>query len=222
MSSGVMTRAGFGIFAAGLEIHADDVALLLFLGIGDARLEHETVHLRLGERIGTLLLEGVLRSQHEERLRQRIGLVADGHLPLLHGLQQGALHLGGRTVDLVGQDEVGENGALLHVELLLLLRVDERTDDVGRQQVRRELYAAETGIDRLGEGRDGQRLGQTGHALQQDVAVGKQSDEQRVDQVFLADDHLAHLAGKGIDEETLAFDALVQFVDVYYFVHCGM
>ena len=39
--------------------------------IADHDLEHEPVDLRLGQRIGALLLDRVLRGQHEERLRQR-------------------------------------------------------------------------------------------------------------------------------------------------------
>src|SRR5262249_22834779 len=76
--------------------------------IADLHLEHEPVDLSLGQRVGALLLDRVLRRQHEERRRQRKRLVADGDLLLLHALEQGALHLGGRAVDLVGEDQVGE------------------------------------------------------------------------------------------------------------------
>ena len=39
----------------------------------------------------------------------------------------------------------------------------------------------------------GQRFGQTGHAFQQDVAVGEQAEQEPVDQIFLADDNVANL-----------------------------
>ena len=80
--------------------------------VADHQLEHEAVDLRLGQRVGAFLLDGVLRGQHEERFGQRIGLVADRDLPFLHGFEQRALHLGGRAVDFVGEDEVGEDRAL--------------------------------------------------------------------------------------------------------------
>ena len=62
-----------------------------------------------------------------------VSLVADGHLALLHGFQQGALHLGRGTVDFICQDEIGEDGAFPDLELLFLLAVDQRADKVGRQ-----------------------------------------------------------------------------------------
>jgi hypothetical protein len=95
-----------------------------------------------------------------------IGVGADGDLPLLHGLQQRALHLGWRTVDLVGEDEVAEQRSFLHRELLAALAVDHGSDQVGREQVRRELDAAEAHVHGLGKGFDGDRLRQAGHAFQ--------------------------------------------------------
>ena len=205
--------------AALQQVHADDIALLLLLGIGYPRLEHETVHLRLGQRIGALLFERVLGGQHEERLRQRPGLVADSHLPLLHGLEQGTLYLGGRTVNLVGKHEIGENGTALDIKLLPLLGVYQRPDDVGRQQVGRELNAAETRVHRFGERRYGKRLGKSRYPLQQDVPVGKEAYQQGVDEVPLSHDDFPYLPAQRIHEQAFALDALVQFIDVYYFVH---
>ena len=190
-----------------------------FLG-GDLGLEHETVDLRLGQRVGSLLLQGVLRGQHEERLRQGVGVVADGHLTLLHGLQQRRLHFGRGAVDLVRQYEVGEDRTLAYDEILVLLRVDQRADQVGGQQVGGELYARETGVDGLGERGDGQRLGQSRDAFQKDVSVGQQADQQGVHQVALAHDDLSHFVAERIDENGFAFDALVEFFDVDDFAHC--
>ena len=107
-------------------------------------LEHEAVDLRLGQRIRALLLDRVLRGEDDERLGQRVGLVADRDLPLLHRLEQRALHLGGGAVDLVGEHEVGEHRAPCGDELAGALLVDQRAGEVGRQQVRRELDAART------------------------------------------------------------------------------
>ena len=201
------------------EVHAHDVALLLLVGIGDPGLEHETVHLCLGQRVGPLLLEGVLRGQHEEGLRQRVGLLADGYLALLHRFEQCRLHLGRRTVDLVGEDEVGEDWALADEEVLALLRIDQRTDQVGRQQVGGKLDTRELGVHGLGQRGDGQCLGQSRDALEEDVPVRKQADQQRIDQMALADDDLAHFRAQRIDEDRFAFDALVEFLDVDDFAH---
>jgi hypothetical protein len=80
-----------------------------------------------------------------------VGLVADGDLPLLHRLEQGALDLGGRAVDLVGEDEVGEDGPALDVEGPLRGVVDLGADDVGGQHVRGELDPGESCVQRLRE-----------------------------------------------------------------------
>ena len=87
----------------------DDAALVGQAGVVDLQLEEEAVELRLGQRVGALLLDGVLRGQHDERLVQPVALAGDGHRLLLHGLQQRGLRLGRRAVDLVGQQHVGED-----------------------------------------------------------------------------------------------------------------
>ena len=95
---------------------------------------------------------------------------------LLHGFQQSALHLGGGTVDFVGQDEVGEDGAFVYLEAFVLLGIDEGAHYVGRQEVRGELDAVELGVHRLRQGVDSQGLGQARNAFQEDVAAGQQAD----------------------------------------------
>ena len=136
---------------------------------------------------------GVLGRQHEEGRGQRVGSIADGHLPLLHGLEQGGLHLRRRPVDLVGEDDVGEDGALARREGLVALVVDESTGDVRRQQIGRELDAAVARVERLGEGPNAERLGQAGHTLEQQMALRQQPHEQPIEQLLLAHDDLADL-----------------------------
>ena len=94
-----------------------DPPLLLGLGIGDEDLEQEPVELGLGQGIGPLLLDRVLRGQHEERVGQGMAAAAGGDLPLLHRLEQGGLGLGRGAVDLVGQDQVGEDRPLDEAQL---------------------------------------------------------------------------------------------------------
>ena len=89
-----------------------DLELLVEARVLHEDLEHEAVLLGLGQRIGPFLLDRVLRGQHEERVGQLVPHAAHGHLPLLHGLQQGGLGLGRRAVDLVGQDHVARTAAL--------------------------------------------------------------------------------------------------------------
>jgi len=93
-------------------------------------------------------------------------------------LEQRALHLGGSAVYLIGQHEIGKHGAFLHLEVLVFLRVDHGAHHIGGKQVGGELYAAVLGIDKLGQGLDGQGLGQSGHAFQKDVPVAEQSYQE--------------------------------------------
>ena len=119
----------------------------------------------------------------------------------------------------VGIHEVGEDGAFADDEILVFLRIDERTDEVGGQQVGGELDAGESGVDSLGQRGDGQGFGQSGDSFEEDVPVGEQADQQRVDQMALSHDDLAHFGAERIDEDRFAFDALVEFLDVDDFAH---
>ena len=95
---------------------------------------------------------------------------------LLHRLEQRALRLGRRAVDLVGEDDVGEDGPLAELEdLAAALRVvdDRRAEDVGRHEVGRELDARERERQRLGERPHEHRLAEPGHALEQRVAAAR-------------------------------------------------
>ena len=65
------------------------------------------------------------------------------HLVFLHGLQQRRLGLGRGAVDLIGQDDVGEDRALAQHEVVLLAVEDVAAGDVAGQQVGRELDALE-------------------------------------------------------------------------------
>ena len=192
-----------------------DRQLFLLVRVAHDHLEHEAVHLGLGQRVGPLLLDRVLGGHHQEGLVERIGGVADGHLPLLHRLQQRALHLRRGAVDLVGQDQVREDRTLLGGELARLLVVDQGPDDVRGQQVRRELDALKLGADHVGESLDGQGLGQAGHALQQDVAVGQQRNQQPLQHPALAHDHLAGLAKDGVNKFRLLLHLLVDGLHVH-------
>ena len=83
---------------------------------------------------------------------QRERLALDGHLPLLHRLEQRGLRLRGRAVDLVGQQQPGEQRSLAEAELVGALVVEERAGQVAREQVGGELGAREVQPERLREG----------------------------------------------------------------------
>ena len=114
------------------RLPAEDLQLLVRLRIAHDDFEHEAIDLRLGKGIRPLLLDRVLRGHHQERLRERVGGLPDRHLPLLHRLQQGTLHLGRGAVDLVGENDVGKDRPLLDGERAVLRAIDLRPDQVRR------------------------------------------------------------------------------------------
>ena len=94
------------------------------------------------------MLDGVLRGEHEKGVWQFVALAGGGHGALLHGLEEGRLCLGRRSVDFVSEDDVGEQGSLVELEPALLVE-NLGTDDVARHQVRRELDAVEAEAEGL-------------------------------------------------------------------------
>ena len=92
------------------------------------------------------------------------------------------------------------------LEVALARVVDQRADEVGRQQVGRELHALE--VDRQVRARvfTARVLARPGHALDQDVAAGQEADQQPLDQVVLADDDPPDLGLDLLQGERFALD----------------
>ena len=181
----------------GRDAHpVDDFAFFLHCRVIDEDLEQEAVALRFGERVDALVLDGVLRRHHQERIGHVVPLATDRDVAFCHHLEERGLHLGRGTVDLVGQHEVGDDGSEFGVELLASLTVDARADQVGGHQVRGELDAGERTADDLRESLDGQRLGDTGYAFEEDVPLGEKSDENALDKPVLPDDDSLDLVNR--------------------------
>ena len=114
-------------------------------------VDQEAIHLRLGQRIGALLLDRILRGQDQEQIRQLVRFARDRDLAFLHRLQQRRLDLGRCPIDLVGQDQIAEQRTGLELERSVLFAIDLRAGHVGGQQVGRELHAAKFALDQLGQ-----------------------------------------------------------------------
>ena len=185
---GELTQRGRGV---------DDLHLLVFGEVIDDDVEHEAVELGLRQRIGTFQLDRVLGREDEERLLQLVGPALDRHAVLLHRFEQRRLGLRRGPVDLVGEDDLGEDrpGHEDHLPLagVLVLLDDVGAGDVARHQVGRELDAAELQVQDLGDGLDDQGLGQTRHAGQDAVAAHEEGHQHLVQHLSLADDLLGEL-----------------------------
>src|SRR5262249_34121110 len=100
---------------------------------------------------------------------------------------QGALSARRRAVDLVGEDDVGDDRARPELELALLLVVEVDAGDVGGHHVRRELDALEAAPNRPRDRLRQRGLAYARHVLEEDVPVGKEGYKDQVDSVVLAD-----------------------------------
>jgi hypothetical protein len=125
-------------------------------------------------------------------------------LLLLHHLEQRALDLGRGPVDLVGEQQVREDGSERGRELTGLLVVDPRADEVGRHEIRGELDPLELATDRLGQCLDRHRLGEPRHALDEEMAAGEEGDRHPLEEMILADDDLLHLVEQALHRSVRA------------------
>ena len=151
--------------------------------------DHEAVELRLGQRVGPLVLARVLRREDDERPRQLVRVAVDGDAALLHALEEAGLGLRRGAVDLVDEDDVREDGPGMELEARLALVEDVRADDVRGQEVGGALDAGVLGLERPCQ-RPGKRgLPDAGMVLDQDVALGEERDDH------VADDLVGDLHG---------------------------
>ena len=170
-----------------------DGQLLVVRGVVDEDLQHEAIDLGLRQGIRPLGLDRILGCHHEERVGNRVRRVTDRHLVLLHHLEQRGLHLRRCAVDLVREQEVREHGTEVGVERARVRPVDPRADEVRRHEVGRELDAVEGTAEDIGGGLDGQGLGETGNALDQQVAAGEEARQDSLQHLVLSGDHAPDL-----------------------------
>ena len=120
--------------------------------------------------------------------------VAAGDGALLHGFQQRRLRFRRGAVDLVGQNEVGEDGAGLKAKRLgaaVVTLNDHAADDVGGHQVRRELDAGILEMQNAAERSEQRRLAEPRDAFQQNVAASQETDEHAIHHRLLANNDLS-------------------------------
>lgn len=197
--------------------HPDYTAFFLKLRIIHNHLEHKTVNLRLWKRIGSFLLDRILGSHNQERLRKRESLVTYCDVTLLHRLKKCGLDFCRSTVDFIRKHEIGEDRALVNLELLALLGVDKSPGDICRQEVRSELNPAEPCIDSLRQCTDSQCLGKARNSFQEDVSIGQEADEEVLNKMLLAYYDLTHLHCKNVHERAFSLYAFVEFFNILTF-----
>ncbi len=185
---------GRGRLARGVKYN---LPLVLRARVGQVNAKHEPVQLRFRQRVGPLLLDGVLRRQHHERAGQIVAGPRNGHPLFLHRFQQRRLRLGRRPVDFVRQQQIGKDWPPMKPEGPLarngILLKYVRARDVRGHQVRGELDAAGVQVDRAAERSDHQRLGQARHSDEQAMPSREQGHQHLVQHLALSHHHFADL-----------------------------
>ncbi len=146
--------------------------------------------MRLGQRVGALELHGILRGENRERARQRMRGAVHGHLQFFHGFEQRGLRARRHAVDLIDQQQVGENRPAMDAERSGGRLENISAQDVGGNQVRRALHALELQAENMRERFDRQSLGQARHALDQRMAARQDHEQQLVERFVLPHDDL--------------------------------
>jgi hypothetical protein len=162
-------------------------------------LVQKPVDLGLGQGVGPLHLERVLRGQHEEGPGQRVASAARGDGVLLHRFEERALGPGRGAIDLVGKQHVREDRPWREAERAGLPVEDVRARDVAGHEVRRELDPPKGEAGDATERPHQQGLAEARHALEQDVAAGDERREHLRDDVVLTDDDLLESAVHSVE-----------------------
>src|SRR5207249_43145 len=186
-----------GVVRPALPPAFEDLDLLFPRRIADVDPEEEPVHLGLRERVGAFVFDRILRRNDEERPVEGERLALEGRLPFLHRLEQGGLRLRGGPVDLVRQEELGEDRTAAEDEVARLAVVHVGARDVRGQEVRGELDPPEGEAEARREGLRNQRLRQTRHVLDQEVSIAEDRPEHPFEDGPLADDHGFHGVKEG-------------------------
>jgi len=131
-------------------------------------------------------------------------MAADGDSVLLHGLEQSALRLRSRPIDLVGKHDLSEDRSAVQLEAparpaLTVQNQDVRAGYVARHQIRCELNPREAELQALGEGTDHQCLAEARVALQKNVPSRHERPEHLIDDARLPDDALCHRRSQARD-----------------------
>jgi hypothetical protein len=106
-----------------------------------------------------------------KRRRELVRDAVDRHLALLHALEQRGLRLRRGAVDLVDEQDVGEDRPGAELELVRPLVEHVDAGDVGGQQVGSELEARERAVDRARKGFGQARLPHAREVLDDQVPL---------------------------------------------------
>ena len=135
---------------------------------------------------------------------------------LFHALQQRCLGARRHAVDLIHQQQIGEDRPLVEAEILGIGGCAEAKDggaqNVGRHQVGGSLHALEAQAEQPAQSLDDQRLGNARHAFQQRMALAENGDQHLFDHPCLAGDYPPQLRA-GVGDELVGCAELADSLD---------
>ncbi len=157
--------------------------------VADRQFHQETIELRFGKRIRSDMLDRILRRDDEEWIGKRQASLLDADHALAHRFEQRRLRFRRRTIDLVGEENIGEDRAGNEFEFLLILVVDRDADDVGGQKIARELNPLKRQRQRAGQRVRQRCLADSRNVFEKDVALGKERGDAVLHDFGFSADH---------------------------------
>src|SRR6266567_499357 len=133
-----------------------------------------------------MVLNRVLGRDYQERLRKLVAVGVNSDLALVHGFEKGGLGLGRGAVDLVGHQNVGEDGAAFEFKFLFGGRVNRDPENVGGKHVAGELYAMKAASERTRHGVGQSGLADSGYAFDQEMPASQHRYQRQADYLVLA------------------------------------
>lgn len=121
-----------------------------------------------------------------------MGFAVDGDVAAVHDFEEGGLGLGGGAIDLVGENDGGEDGAFFEDKLLGVCVVDGDAGDVTGKEVAGELDAGEGAGERVGEG----GFADAGEVFDEEMTAGEQANDSALNDVVFAFDGAAHVGAQ--------------------------
>src|SRR5262249_48712573 len=86
-------------------------------------------------------------------------------------------------------------------------------DHIRREHVRRKLQAREFYIQAVCQGLDREGFGKARHAFEENMAIGKQTNDQSFDQIGLPDDDLPNLVEKRSNKSAGLLNSIINSTD---------
>ena len=122
-------------------------------------------------RKGAFIFNRILGCQYHKWVWQRVRHTVHSDLMLFHRFEQGSLRFGRGAVDLIGKDDLPDDGTRTKFELILLLVINGDTRHITRQHVGGKLDTVENTIQGTGQAAGQHCLPHSRHIFDYNVEV---------------------------------------------------